>query len=375
MFFRPGEPEVTVQPVTDDDLPPIPGEDDHAGHYQHLVLDTHSGVLAFAANDWRNPRARLFDGELFVPWRQTSVPRHLVWIIDSGVNERPYLTAEQGTALAREVAPLAQTLLDHLMPVKDGESDWSAQAISAGMDIELACRRVPEEPRGRRVGLVDMHEAVDAVPSLVNPAWREYSDTELDQLADDLQRGISDDKHAALAHALDIDRNDLRRDRLRTIHLTGVRAWLYHHRHQQLAPLTPMDAHAWYTIRELPIGADATDEEVARAADHAQQQAQASEVYLLDIEGYLLQRRMVLRDAVRDDLTDAGRAVTLAENELKRARRQRSALLARVIAWDAPPDTDTRLAERAGITRQAINQFRGQLDTDPDTEGQEHEHA
>ncbi|MCM2424894.1 hypothetical protein [Streptomyces sp. RKAG337] len=151
-------------------MPPVPGsqstrtplEDDgrgprpfsiEAGHYQHIVLNTVSGELSFHCADHRRSSQEdgYYPGTLFAPDHSGGVPKVLYWNIDSGVSERPHHDVSEANAFAIEVAPLAQILLDHLVLVPETNTlGWSAEAVSAGLDIGRACTRHRLGPKGRR---------------------------------------------------------------------------------------------------------------------------------------------------------------------------------------------------------------------------------
>ncbi|MBL1086827.1 hypothetical protein JK359_33520 [Streptomyces actinomycinicus] len=239
--------QLTVRETTTAQLPPLPDpetyrtyfanphdymhapQDAKAGHFQQIVLDLRTKDLFFHGEDWRVPReaqSRIPASGLFAPFHWLNVPDIIYWVIDSGipVAERPYLTVDEGNAFAHQLAPLAQTLLDHLLPVPGTDAlDWSAESASAGRDIEAACTRYQHPPKGRRPELVNMSEAVKACPEIVRPEWAHYTDARLDDTAEYLNRcGLH--HHPAIAQALGFGPQTPRAS------LVGTRAWLYQNR-------------------------------------------------------------------------------------------------------------------------------------------------
>jgi hypothetical protein len=163
------------------------------------LLDTRSGELSFHCGDWRHPPIHgissrsawdaHFPGTLFVPnggpqqWADP-MPELICWVIDSGVVECPYLDAAKAAAFLQHGAPLAQQLLDHLLPIPGtDERDYSPESASAGRDIERACSRRIDPPLGLRPNLMSMDRVVEVMPELVNPRWAEMNDDELAEAA------------------------------------------------------------------------------------------------------------------------------------------------------------------------------------------------
>lgn len=382
---------VTVEDARDVDLPPIPDRaavdawhqrhaeigdaagkppaDIHAGHYQHLLLNTRTGALRFGALDWRNPQ-RDKPGQLISrsTWEHP-VSGQLLWIIDSGVDELPYLDAEQGNALARQVAPLAQVLLDNLTPVPDtNELDWSPESASAALDISRACERTPHEPLGRRLDIIDIREAVRAAPAISDSAWAskaaDAGDEELDRMVSHATRaGL--DWWPELANVFDLGMD------VRHTTIVGARAWLHGRRRDANQGYDVMDARRWFETRPLAgLDADTTNEGVQQAYQRNQDAARLMNVQLAGLYELLYERRADMRRQVLDDLDATGAKVEHLEEQLRAARRTRQVLLTRVIGWNRPGDTDPKLAEYAHMSKQAVSQLRKQLDGTDDTDGE-----
>jgi hypothetical protein len=219
-----------------------PPEGIRAGHYQHVLLDTRTGELAFHCGDWRNPpihgqctRAEWkaqYPGRLFVrnggphQWFEP-VPDLLCWVIDSGVKERPYLNAVQAAHFLDLLIPLAQRLLDHLLPIPGTtDRDYSPEAASAGRDIDRACSRHVESPLGLRPNLVLMDRVVEVMPELVKPRWATADDATLDQEAEMFTRFFAY-HHPQLHRLLDVPEPTSSFGRLEIL---GARAWMHRHR-------------------------------------------------------------------------------------------------------------------------------------------------
>ncbi|MFF4355129.1 hypothetical protein [Streptomyces sp. NPDC001530] len=194
--------------------------------------------MFFHGEDWRVPRQMHPPAPKTTPFavfHWLTVPDVISWTIDSGIliAERPYLTLDHGNAFAHEVAPLAETLLANLLPVPGTDTrDWSAESASAALDNQAACTRYQHPPRGRRPELVNMHEAVDAHPDLVRPAWAQRTERELDAVADYLNRfGLR--HNPRIAEALGFDPQTPRAS------LVGTRAWLYENCRNDLTRTAP----------------------------------------------------------------------------------------------------------------------------------------
>lgn len=219
-----------------------PPEGMSAGHYQHVLLNTRTGELAFHCGDWRNSpipqQCTREEWEAFYPGKSFSanggphqwfegVPDLLCWVIDSGVRERPYLTAVQAGHFLDLLVPLAQRLLDHLLPVPGtNDRDYSPEAASAGRDIYRACTRHVEPPLGLRPNLVLMDRVVEVMPELVEPKWATADDATLDREAEMFTRFFVY-HHPQLHRLLDVPESTSHLD---TLEILGVRAWMYRYR-------------------------------------------------------------------------------------------------------------------------------------------------
>ncbi|MER7694852.1 hypothetical protein [Streptomyces sp. NPDC097610] len=341
-----------------------------AGHYQKLVLDVRRREFYFHCYDWRVPRGP-DDTDRFPPVDGVWAPFHwlrvadiIFWTIDShySVEERPYLTVDEGNAFARELAPLAEALVLNLRAVPGTDAyDWSAESASAGMDIQSACSRYRYPPRGRRPELVDMAEAVSVQPRLVQDRWAGLDDRQLDEEAERLNRyGLH--LNPAIAKALGFDPG------LHRASLLGTRAWLYAHRREAAAGRQTQDAAAFFAAHPGLITADTSAAELATVPETARAVAEAERIVLLGDTAYAaLVRREELREEVLGELARYGGARVATEAAAKSYRSAVYASLYRVLSWEdrqsgEPAVSDADLGELAHISGQTVAGLREQLD-------------
>ncbi len=377
-----------VTEITEADVPPLPNvrankewiaangagprpEGVDAGHYQHIVLNTRTGELAFHCSDYRrsNKEEGYYPGALYAPSHWQGVPEVMYWVIDSGVDERPYHDVAEGNAFAHEVAPLAQTLLDHLVPVPGTDDlDWSAVAASAGLDIGRACSRHRNSPEGRRPWLIDLGEVVAEFPQLVRSYVAALDDTALDGEAENLVRmGLRPLPEARggwqpdLAQHFGISDKDAHRFHAGLI---GTRAYLYQHRLDQAAGLPLVPAEQWLDQHPEAVTADTTDAELEAFPDTARAAAAAEGTVLLGATRQAAyERRTALRQQVLEELAALGTARADAEKTVKAARAGIYSRLYKAFAWEGRPElTDAELGRLAQMSRQAVNKLREPLD-------------
>ncbi|MEU9546875.1 hypothetical protein [Streptomyces mirabilis] len=301
---------------------------------------------------------------VWAPLQWVRVADILYWTIDShyGAEERPYLTVGEGNALARELAPLAETLLLKLRAFPGTDTyDWSAESASAGMDIQSACSRYRYPPRGRRPELVDMAEAVSVRPCLVQDQWAGLDDRQLDEEAERLNKyGLH--LNPAVANALGFGPGVHRAS------LLGTRAWLYEHRREAAAGRPMQDAAVFFAAHPDLITADTSAAELATVPETALAAAEAEGIVLLGNTAYAaLVHREELRDQVLDELARCGRARVAAEATAKSYRAGVYGCLYRVLSWEdrqnsEPAVSDANLGELAHISGQTVAGLREQLD-------------
>jgi hypothetical protein len=394
---------VFVPEVTAADLPPIPdrevadryfaaGRDHplagqppreaHVGHYQYLTLDTRSGELRFRGLPWhtRKNGDSLFVGETHAPMHWDHVPDLIYYVIDSGFGALPYLTAQQGVALANKVAPLAQTLVDNLVPIPGTDRrDWSRAAASASLDIHRALQREPQPPLGPRPSLIEMAEAVEKVPELVEPRFADYTDRELDRRADAITRfATSENWFPQLAVMFGWnDPGDPHSPAWQDYpHVIGAYAWLYHYRQQIAENRVPLDAEAWFArpgngIEDDVVLADADEAEIERRAAAAQSAATAENIKLLGTAQYLRESRARARRQLFAGLEPLGKNLTDTRNDLRRARSAVYARIVQIDSWGDPLfENQAEIARLAGMSRQMVDKLLKKVQEEDDDAGE-----
>ncbi|MFE5847693.1 hypothetical protein ACFQ7N_39345 [Streptomyces niveus] len=350
-----------------------------AGHYQRLVLHVsgeRAGQFYFHGHDWRRghderedlPAASLWDAARY-GWRP--LPPVIYWTIDAhhNVDERPFLSVEEGNAFARKVAPLAEALLMGLTPVVGTSTfDWSPEAASAGMDIAAACTRHQHPPTGRRPELLTMAEVVAAHPAIVDPGWLALDDRSLDNEAEILSRSAIG-RHPAIAEQFAIGPD------AEHAAILGTRAWLYEQRHQAAAGRPMKSLADWIADHPGLVTADSTAAALKAVPAQAEADAAARGVYLLGSTSYTsaaYDHRERLREKVLVELETYGAARERAEDTVKSLRAAVYSRLFQVFSWEdrrdgAPVVTDTELGKLAHTSRQAVAKVRASV-ADEETE-------
>ena len=384
---------VYVTEPSSDDLPPIPDtsirdryfaagpgkgpapQEANVGHYQYMTLDTRSGELRFRALPWdtgidhKDP-AKSFAGESHIqsPWEK--VPDLIHWVIDSGWSPLPYLTADQGNALAHSLVPLAQTLVDGLVPVTgtDERRDWSRASISASLDIGFALQREPQPPLGERPWLIEMAEAVERCPEMVKPRWADLTDEQLEDEGNALTLfAVSEHWHPQL-----IGLFGLEEDRC-SAKVIGTRAWLAAHRAAAAAGRKPLDSDVWFSAPErIELAAnlaDATEEQLRKLADEAEGTARLEGFKLLGTLSFLKTRRGRQRYQLVQGLEELGADYTAALDAYRNSRIRLFGRFAQIVGWEDPSYANrSDLARRAGQPRQALERELKKLTDDADAE-------
>jgi hypothetical protein len=388
---------VFVHEVRDEDLPPIPDRsiadqyfkagpgkgpaprEVNAGHYQYLTLDTRSGELRFRALPWHTgidhseagrAQGKCYVGDSPAPLQYEYVPDVMHWVIDSGWAPLPYLTADQGNALARTVAPLAQDLVDGLVPITGTDRhDWSRVSISAAQDIHLAVQREPEPPLGPRKWLVEMAEAVAVLPEMVKPEFADLTDEQLEHEGDCLTRfAFSKHWYPHLLGLLGLD-EEHRYD----AKVIGTRAWLAAHRASAAAGRKPLDSDVWFSRPELGETAanlaDCDDEQLRKLAEDAERAARLEGFKLLGTFSFLRTRRGRQRYELVQGLGTLGADFDAALDAYRNSRLRLYGRFAQIKGWQDPAyDNMAELARLSGQPRQAVARELAKLLGDPDAE-------
>jgi len=370
-------PRVSVTPVTEVILSePIEGRGT-PGHYQHVLLNIVTGELSFHEStqhrepwlpEWRAvndvPREtwkRWHPGKSFVGggphmWFEP-VPELLCWTIDSGVKELPYLDVAAANAILEELAPYAQALLDGLFEA-GGELDWSADSARAGRNIGRLCSRHRKAGAPDSDGdLVDFGVIVQRFPQVYQPELLRLS---LDKLADRCESitrflGSNEHWHPEVKKVFGRPYHDgsgVGLDKL------GVRAWyrtvLVDGDPRPLREFESWDAeHGRLAAGEITSAS--TDAELDAWAEREEVRAARVNVRLLGAQEAVFGYRGQLREQDWDRLAVVGAEVARLERELAEARGDRLELVTKAIGWGR---SDSGIAERARMTRQAVHKIR-----------------
>ncbi|MFJ6523621.1 hypothetical protein ACIQJ4_35855 [Streptomyces filamentosus] len=212
---------------------------------------------------------------------------------------------------------------------------------------------------------VDAAALFSALPGLIDPAWAEATDHQIQAVTMDF-----DLYHAKLPQ--DLVRAALKsgalrgqgEEELRTARVYGLRAWLHGHRLDQAGGLTPMDAARWdgAAHHALYVTDDSTDAELAAAARRAEQDAASRGLKLIGAGQWTAQLRADRRTAVREQLTAVRDEIAALEERLKPARKRRTVLVTRILGWEGERDTDSALGRDAVLSHTAVRTLRTALD-------------
>ena len=374
-------PRVTITTV-ESVIPsePVPGS--HApGHYQHVLLNTVTGELAFHEStqhrepwdpSWRAvndvPKStwkRWHPGKLFLPgsgphmWFEP-VPELLSWTVDSGFPGHPYLDVEAANALLELVKPYAQELLDGLFEA-GGELDWSAASAHAGRNLcRLTSRHREAAPREVDADLVDFAEIVQRFPQVYHPELLRLS---LDKLAHECEihtRYLGcDNWHPEIKKVFGTPYRDGSGVYLQ---VTGVRSW---YRTVLLAgdPREPRDFADWDaahgSLTASGITSQSTDAELDVWIEQEETRAAQQGLRLFGTREAAYSHRARLREQDWDRLAVVGAECARLEKYLAERRQ----LVTRAIAWGY---SDSDIAGRARVSRQAVHKLRDKAEADPD---------
>lgn len=350
----------------------------HPGHYQHILLNTVTGELAFHESTehleewnpaWRyrndvpeETSRRWHPGRIFChtgphQWFEP-VPEVISWTIDSGtyVKELPYLGVDQANELLIRIQPYAQQLITRLF-VAGGELDWSRDSAIAGRQISRLCSRYqqPASDQDADADLVDYATIIERFPHLYQPTMLSLS---LDKLADRCETitrflGCNEHWDGQIKKVFGkpyADGSGIGLDKL------GVRAW---YRTLLLGddPRAVVEFGAWdldyaHTAR---ISADMTDEALDAWVETCETEAALNGKRLIGTRDAGEAYRRQLRERDWDRLAVLGADVSALRRALEDKTTERQTLVTRVAGWIS---SDSTIADRARMSRQAVHAIR-----------------
>ncbi|MGW6291013.1 hypothetical protein [Streptomyces sp. NPDC055107] len=291
---------------------------------------------------------------------------------------------ERINALLQEVRPLAQEIADNLLPVAGTTGrDWTARAADAQRAAAHLLERYPYRSTEydfayrRPWYLIDADVALKVLPDLINPAWADATDQQLQdaaatletQLRNRCQTNTETLERLILISLTGTRLPDTDDGRPSThIRLHGARAWLHAYRRDQAAGLTPMDTARWdgTAHHALHITDDCTDADLAAVARQAERDAAAQGVKLLAADRWARPLRADRRAAIRTQLSVLRDQIGELEDKIKPARKRRTVLVTRVLGW-GEEDTDSGLGRSSGLSHTAVGTIRASLDTTEET--------
>ncbi|MDF4254670.1 hypothetical protein [Streptomyces sp. WMMB303] len=287
-------------------------------------------------------------------------------------------------ALLEQVEPLAREIADGALRVtgQPGTTlDWSPIAADAYGAASHLINRFPyrggehDFPRPRGAWYLDTAEVFRHRPDLIDPAWADYGDQDLSRVVSAIARSITDaaDDDPELHETL----VGLSRDsqcpptpydgRTPTLHPVGVRSWLHHYRRQQADGLEPVDVRWWDAsgVHAHRIQDTTDDDELRQITARAVKEAAAQGIKLLGTDRWAEDLRRARRTDIREQLAAIGAEISETEAKLKPKKKQRRALLARVLTWDTEA-TDSGLGRISGLSHTAVRSMRDALNDDTD---------
>lgn len=289
---------------------------------------------------------------------------------------------DQINTFLRDVAtPLAQEMLDNLIPVPDTEEwDWTAAAVQAADELRFICdyphgvpvaneagRSVAEQRAAHRSdrSYVDAARLFEVRPDLVDKKWASMSNEELNDRAETLSRFLihwrSNLDHESIHEQLGFTRTS--DGDWPYIRLVGLRAFMYGHRQRVAGNLTVQNADNWYARAGIKASADVTEAELAALARLHTSGALSQGLKLIGAEALLRTQRDADRRRIREQEAPAvAAAYAAAEDAFKAARARRAALVERILSWGDPADTDTAVAKMTGMSHTAVGNKRTELD-------------
>ncbi|MFE7963474.1 hypothetical protein ACFU0X_10530 [Streptomyces cellulosae] len=375
-------PQVATTPVTEV-IPsePVSGNRAWPGQYQHIVLNTRTGQLYFHESDehrtpW-NPawksftdvpdeiRSRWHPGALFLPGDNHAlfkpVPAILYWVIDSGVDELPYLDVDAANEILAAAAPFAQELLDNLYDV-EGDLDWSAASWIAGRNLNRGLSRhrdpLPQDADIYR-DVADYADVIARYPEIYQPELTTLSLEEIADHAETIVRflGCNEHWHPQVLETFGCP------DRTGYVCFTpaGVRAW-YRAAALYGGPLPGKPFSVWDAehgrLASGEITATTSDDELTTWAAKEEERAAREGFRLLDVREAAIRHR----DGLRAQAWERGQAVRklieTLQDQLRPLIAERASLINDAIGWGRG---DSEIAAQVGVTRQAVHQARQRL--------------
>jgi hypothetical protein len=218
----------------------------------------------------------------------------------------------------------------------------------------------------------EVSEFIERYPHLVDLAWVTATDAELDAVA----AYKPSSGYGGVAGRMCTSGNAEIYDGGWGGHsFYGNRAALYDYRARAAGDLTPVGAAEWLEAESLandPNGkqiiealtaeglADSTDEGLTRHAERIQASAAVHGMLLTGLPAYLKTLRADARGAVERLLARTGADVNNLEHQLTLARRERAAILSRVLWWN-DGRSDHFLGKLAGMSHTAVANLRKPL--------------
>lgn len=356
------------------------------GHYQSMLLDTRSGELRFHENTecwepwspaWRAvndvPREIWKRWHPGTPWTSVGphawfepVPELLSWVIDSGVEQLPYLDAAAANALLQELTPYAQTLLDGLFDA-GGDLDWSMESTRAGRNIKRLCSRHRQAAGPEAdADLVDFAQVVSRFPQVYQPGLLGLPLAKLAEECEWITRFLGSNEHWH-EEIKEVFGTRYRDGSGVALEVLGVRAW-YRAVLLDGDPRPLREFADWDTANNRlaagEITSTTTDAALDAWADREEGCAARQGWRLLGAQEAAYNHRAQLRAQDWDRLAVVGADSESLETKLEPVRAERLKLVTEAIGWG---HGDSEIATRARVTRQAVHKIRERITSEQDT--------
>lgn len=290
--------------------------------------------------------------------------------------------------LQTEVVPLAQEIVDSLIPVPGtDEFDWTPDAVEAAQELRFVCdyphgvpvandagetmaqQRAMYRSSSRRRRYLAATRLFEVRPDLAEKAWAGMSDERLNERADILARFLvhwNTRSDGRLYEQLGYQRKE--NGEWPWVHLIGLRAYMFGYRQQVAGNLTVQNADGWYARPDYTgdVHADLTDAEVAALAEKHTNDALCEGLLLIGAADWIRTRRDYERTVLRDSLIWLGSEYAVRKAALDEIQGRRAARLAQIISWRVPADTDAELGRLAKMSHTGVAKLREKLADDPD---------